>query len=95
MQGNKRTVREFTASWAKTRGDLVHIAWFALAATLLAVATSQAGGPVYASAAEVKPLAEGAAVPSARVTTVGGEPVDLAERVREQGALLVFYRGGW
>jgi peroxiredoxin len=43
----------------------------------------------------VEPLAPGARVPSVRVQTLLGEPVDLADLVREQGALLVFYRGGW
>jgi hypothetical protein len=43
----------------------------------------------------VVPLAPGQAVPSAPIRTVSGEAADLAELVREQGALLVFYRGGW
>ncbi len=50
---------------------------------------------VYASPEAVVPLAVGTAVPSARVRTVGGETIDLAELVRDAGALLVFYRGGW
>jgi peroxiredoxin len=50
---------------------------------------------VYATAAEVEPLQPGSRVPSASVTSVKGETVDLAELVRERGALLVFYRGGW
>ena len=56
---------------------------------------ADAGGRVYDSPADVEPLAVGTRVPSARVTTVKGEPVELAGLVREQGALLVFYRGGW
>jgi hypothetical protein len=52
-------------------------------------------GTVYASAEAVVPLAPGAAVPSAIVRTVDGEEVDLADVVRDEGALLVFYRGGW
>jgi hypothetical protein len=50
---------------------------------------------VYASASEVEPLAPGSRVPSVRVETPRGEPVDVADLVRESGALLVFYRGGW
>ncbi len=50
---------------------------------------------VYASPEAVQPLAVGAVVPSARVRTVSGESIDLAELVRDAGALLVFYRGGW
>ena len=54
-----------------------------------------AEGRVYASAEEVQPLAAGERVPSVRVVALGGEFVDLADVVREHGALLVFYRGGW
>ncbi len=68
---------------------------FAAAALLLAAAAAGADGRVYPAAASVEPLAPGARVPSVRVQTVLGEPVDLADLVREQGALLVFYRGGW
>lgn len=50
---------------------------------------------VYPSAEAVQPLAPGSRVPSVRVLTVEGAPVDLAERSRDSGALLVFYRGGW
>jgi hypothetical protein len=59
---------------------------------LLAAAVA---GRVYPTAEAVEPLAPGARVPSVRVQTLLGEPVDLADLVREQGALLVFYRGGW
>jgi hypothetical protein len=62
-----------------------------LCATLLIAALAG----VYGSAAEVEPLAVGTRVPPARVSSVKGDPVDLADLVREQGALLVFYRGGW
>jgi hypothetical protein len=41
------------------------------------------------------PRAAGQLVPSARVQSVTGESVDLADLVRDEGALLVFYRGGW
>jgi hypothetical protein len=50
---------------------------------------------VYPSPAAVQPLAPGASVPSVRVRTVDGAPVDLATAIRGHGALLVFYRGGW
>lgn len=66
-----------------------------LAGDWRAVSPAQAAGRVYASPAEVEPLAPGEKVPEVRVESVGGEPIDLADRVREQGALLVFYRGGW
>lgn len=66
-----------------------------VAATSLVWSTAQAGGQVYDTADEVMPLQPGKKIPSVRVESVRGEPVELAERVREQGALLVFYRGGW
>ena len=50
---------------------------------------------VYPSAEAVEPLAPGSSVPSVTVSTVGKATVDLSEVVRDQGALLVFYRGGW
>ena len=52
-------------------------------------------GTVYPSAEAVVPLAPGAMVPSAIVRNVDDEPVDLADVVHDEGALLVFYRGGW
>lgn len=56
---------------------------------------AEEAGRVHPDAASVRPLAPGARVPSATVRTVAGEPVDLAAAVRDRGALLVFYRGGW
>lgn len=50
---------------------------------------------VHASPHEIAPLQPGARVPTVALETVQGELVDLAELVRESGALLVFYRGGW
>jgi hypothetical protein len=50
---------------------------------------------VYASPEAVQPLEIGSVVPSVEVRTVSGAAVDLASVVRESGALLVFYRGGW
>jgi hypothetical protein len=35
------------------------------------------------------------AVSLKKVANLSGEAIDLAQTVREQGALLVFYRGGW
>ena len=71
--------------------------WTTLAAALLLLVSTHAGaeGRVYPAAEAVEPLAPGARVPSVGVQTVRGEPVDLADLVRQQGALLVFYRGGW
>ena len=65
-----------------------------LVATFLAGPIS-AGGRVYASAEEAEPLAVGSRVPAVTVRGVAGEEADLAQLVAEQGALLVFYRGGW
>jgi hypothetical protein len=67
----------------------------ALAAAALAGGCGEANGRVYATAEAVEPLSPGAGVPSVRVLTVRGEPVDLAGLVRDRGALLVFFRGGW
>jgi hypothetical protein len=50
---------------------------------------------VHARAEDVRPLAAGDFVPSAEVRTIDGEIVDLAKRLRDHGALLVFYRRGW
>jgi hypothetical protein len=66
-----------------------------LALALVTAASAGAGALAYPSPDAVQPLAVGAAVPSAVVLTVEGDPVDLREVVRERGALLVFYRGGW
>jgi hypothetical protein len=67
----------------------------AAAMLLLAACGVEAGDRVYEAPDAVEPLAPGSRVPSARVVTVRGEPIDLAEQVRDRGALLVFYRGGW
>ena len=68
----------------------------AVAVALLAAgAAARAQDRVYPDAEAVEPLAPGARVPSAPLQTVRGEPADLAELMRERGALLVFYRGGW
>lgn len=67
----------------------------AVAVTPFFSSTARAGGKVYDAPDAVKPLQPGTSVPSVKVEPVRGDPIDLAERVREQGALLVFYRGGW
>jgi hypothetical protein len=67
----------------------------AVASALLLAGAALAEGRVYPDARSVEPLSPGERVPSVRVQSLGGERIDLAERVRERGALLVFYRGGW
>ena len=74
---------------------LVGLFSWTIALVVLASGAPQAGDRVYPTPESVKPLAVGARVPSARVETVHGDPVDLVELVRHRGALLVFYRGGW
>lgn len=66
-----------------------------LLGTILLLAGSGCADDAARNAGSVVPLAPGAKVPSVSVQTVQGDPVDLAALVREQGALLVFYRGGW
>jgi len=72
-----------------------------LAVTVAAAATLFSSGArgdstaVFSSPHDVEPLQPGARVPTVAVETVRGKLVDLAELVRESGALLVFYRGGW
>ena len=78
-----------------TGASLLRCLRIATAVALLGAAAAQAGGRVYASPEEVEPLAVGARVPSVQVTSVSGERIDLREVVRDHGALLVFYRGGW
>jgi hypothetical protein len=95
---NRSTSWDIQERMTELRHDpprLVLLGMLALAAVCLATTSAWAGGRVYDSPEAVEPLAPGASVPSVRVETVRGEPVDLAERMREQGALLVFYRGGW
>ena len=65
------------------------------AALILAAGAWAAPGEVHPTAEAVQPLEPGQRVPSVRVRTVDGAPVDLAEAIRGNGALLVFYRGGW
>lgn len=69
----------------------------ALAAlTLGAIATiAAADTPVYPSAEAVRPLQAGTPIPDVTLTTVKGRPFALARELRNQAAMLVFYRGGW
>ena len=71
---------------------------FALLAALCVAAPApgvRAEGRVYDDAASVEPLPPGSRVPAVRVRSVDSEPVELSRLVRDRGALLVFYRGGW
>jgi len=65
------------------------------ALSVLVAGSVWASGRVYSSPEAVKPLAPGAQVPAAQVKSVRGKSVELADELRENGALLVFYRGGW
>jgi len=67
----------------------------ATAAVLLANGSVRAADRVYPTPEAAEPLAAGVQVPSVRVETVRGDPVELLEVMRDRGALLVFYRGGW
>ena len=59
------------------------------------LALGASAGEVHPSAAETRPLATGTRIPSAKVETLDGGRVDLAELAGDSGVLLVFYRGGW
>jgi peroxiredoxin len=54
-----------------------------------------ASGSVPASPHEVCPLLTGSAIPTVTLRTADGEIFDLNNAVRQQSAVLVFYRGGW
>ncbi len=71
----------------------VRMGW--TATLLIAASVATAADRVYPTAEAVEPRAPGSSVPSVTIRTVGGAPVDLLEVVRDRGALLVFYRGGW
>ena len=64
-------------------------------ALLVAGAPVHAQGPIHPDAESVEPLAVGSRGPAVSVLGVEGGTRDLAALVAEQGALLVFYRGGW
>jgi hypothetical protein len=65
------------------------------AGLILIAGLATAKDSVYQNAEAVQPLQPGAAVPSVSVRAVDGSTVDLPNIVRQSGALLVFYRGGW
>lgn len=63
---------------------------------LTAIAHAAQPTPALApSPAKIAPLAVGATVPSATVTTLDGATVDLATLGREKPTVLIFYRGSW
>ena len=68
---------------------------YSLIAIGLVAVGAAAERTAYDSAEEVEPLQAGAPVPEVTLRTVDDEPLDLAQRVADRGALLVFYRGGW
>jgi len=68
---------------------------WATAGVLLATGSVRAADRVYPTPEAVEPLAPGTKVPAVRVETVRGDPVELLEVMRNRGALLVFFRGGW
>ena len=82
---------------------MTHLSSFLVAIRAVAWAVALATAPALGAFAQtvhpapeaVVPLAAGQVVPSASVRTVTGQAVDLADLVRDEGALLVFYRGGW
>ena len=62
---------------------------------LTAVADQAHAGELAASAAEVRPLLLGSAMPDVALQAVDGKPVSLKRQVDGKPAILVFYRGGW
>ncbi len=62
---------------------------------LTAVADQAHAGELAASAAEVRPLLLGSAMPDVALHAVDGKPVSLKRQVDGKPAILVFYRGGW
>lgn len=58
-------------------------------------AAGQQATDVPLSADAVRPLQEGNKIPSIMLATPEGESFDLNAFVKEQPAVLVFYRGGW
>jgi hypothetical protein len=69
------------------------VGWLAVWVLCSAVAT--AADRVYPNAEAVEPLKPGSSVPSVSVQSLDRKTVDLSKVLRDQGALLVFYRGGW
>ena len=71
----------------------VRVGW--LAGLLLIAGLACAENPVYPNAEATRPLQPGASVPPVAVRALDGSTADLSKLVRDTGALLVFYRGGW
>ncbi len=67
---------------------------FVAAMVLFSVAAA-AADRVYPNAEAAEPLKPGSPAPSVALQSLDGESVDLLKLLRDQGALLVFYRGGW
>ena len=65
--------------------------------SLLGLAGAQSGaeGRVAPSAAEVRPLGVGVAVPDVPLRTPDDRVVTLHERTGKEPVVLVFFRGGW
>jgi hypothetical protein len=95
MQAGGAAVRSPTLPLVRVPRHFLWIFSSAIAVAFFVTGAVHAEGPVYPTPQAVKPLAVGAQVPAVQVQTVRGESVELADRVRESGVLLVFYRGGW
>jgi peroxiredoxin len=46
-------------------------------------------------AQEIRPLLVNATIPQVTLTDTDGQPFDVNAAVRQQPAILLFYRGGW
>jgi cytochrome oxidase Cu insertion factor (SCO1/SenC/PrrC family) len=57
--------------------------------------TADAAGDIAPTAAEVRPLRVGAAVPDVPLRQLDGRATTLTEQLAERPALVIFYRGGW
>jgi hypothetical protein len=93
--GSRETLPSATLAAVRLIVHTARYSAWVVAAALVTAGSALAEGRVYSSAEAVEPLAPGARVPSTQVESLDGDPVDLAEVVRDRGALLVFYRGGW
>lgn len=71
----------------------------ALSATLLCLTSflslAAASEAISKDPESARPLGSGEEVPSVRLETVSGAPIKLAEHLRGQPTVLIFYRGGW
>jgi hypothetical protein len=64
-------------------------------AALVATGTAAAAGSVPDSPEKIEPLLIGSAAPEAKLRTMEGEAITLAEALGSKPAVVVFYRGGW